>query len=571
MQAAFGRPVPKVYMPRFSAAPISVPRDGLALPRVAVVRTLFDRGRAPGALAEATPAPLWWACCLILCLLLLTPLLLTDVPPLLDYPNHLARLTVLAANGSDPVLARFYTPRWDIIPDLAIDVLGPLLLWVLPVHVAGRIVLGVAILLPVLGTLAYSRTVLGRRTLWPLACGLVAYNGALLQAFLNFSVAIGVALLLAAGWLRWREAEPLRALLMAIPGAVVLFFCHLMGLLFFALLIAAHDLVHLWRLHRYPRAMLRSAGMRLLCAVPVFALPVTLYAVSDLNGMAGDIEYLSFGAKAAQLLTPFANYWLPLDIGTGVLIAGGLVAGAAAAQLWMPPRAAIALGLLGLLYLVVPFGFKGTFALDTRFVVLAGFLLFGGMMPVALPPRTKQAVTIGIVGLFVVRMAVLGGVWWTHNADLADFRAIAASVRPGETVFVTTVTPEEAPDYWNRGPLARRMSNGLRTDAHLPALLVIEHRAWWPFIFDNPSQQPLETREPYRSLAIRVGGMPPHHDLEIPGRVALCGFDKVLLLGAGGEPNPASFAHDRLRMIASADAAALYNVRSDPACPKLMR
>jgi len=561
---AVGRLVLKVCMPLAPAAPI-------ALSRVALVRTLFDRGRAPAALAVATPAPLWWACVIVLNLALLAPLLLTDVPPLLDYPNHLARMVVLAANGSDPVLARFYTPRWDIIPDLAIDMLGPLLLLVLPVHVAGRVVLGVAILLPVLGIIAYSRTVLGRRTLWPLGCGLVAYNGALLQGFLNFSVAIGVALLLAAGWLRWREAEPLRALLAAIPGAVVLFFCHLMGLLFFALLIAAHDLSHLWRLRRYPKALARSVGLRLLCAVPVFALPATLYAISDLNGMAGETEYLSPVAKAAQLLTPFANYWLPLDIGTGVSIAGGLVVGAVAARLWMPPRAAIALALLGLLYLVAPFGFKGTFALDTRFVVLAGFLLFGGMMPVGLPARAKQAVAVGMVGLFVVRMAVLGSAWWAHNADLADFRAIAASVRPGEAVFVTTVTPAEAPEYWTRAPLARRMSNGLRTDAHLPALLVVEHRAWWPFIFDNPSQQPLETREPYRSLAIRVGGMPPHHDLEIPGRIDLCGFDKVLLLGAGGEPDLASFAHDRLRPIASADAAALFDVRPDPACPKTTR
>ena len=39
------------------------------------------------------------------------------------------------------------------------------------------------------------------------------------------------------------------------------------------------------------------------------------------------------------------------------------------------------------LYLAAPSGFKGTFNLDTRFVVLAGFLLFGGMMPVAAGPE----------------------------------------------------------------------------------------------------------------------------------------------------------------------------------------
>ena len=112
-----------------------------------------------------------------------------------------------------------------------------------------------------------------------------------------------------------------------------------------------------------------------------------------------------------------------------------------------------------------------------------------------------------MIALFAGRMAVLGSVWFAHNRDLAQIRAVSASVEPGSTVFVTTITPEEEPDYWNRGPAARRLSNGLRTDAHLPALLLIEHRAWWPFLFDNPSQQPVRTREPYRTMAAHVGAM----------------------------------------------------------------
>jgi hypothetical protein len=36
-----------------------------------------------------------------LCLLLPAPLLLADVPPILDYPNHPARLFILAQAGQD--------------------------------------------------------------------------------------------------------------------------------------------------------------------------------------------------------------------------------------------------------------------------------------------------------------------------------------------------------------------------------------------------------------------------------------------------------------------------------------
>src|SRR5580692_6588425 len=57
----------------------------------------------------------WWCMLVALCLVLLAPLTLADVPPLLDYPNHLARLYALAFLPSDPILARFYAARWGII------------------------------------------------------------------------------------------------------------------------------------------------------------------------------------------------------------------------------------------------------------------------------------------------------------------------------------------------------------------------------------------------------------------------------------------------------------------------
>src|SRR5258708_5372883 len=57
----------------------------------------------------------------MLCLVLLAPLLLVDVPPLLDYPNHLARAVFLAFGASDPLMSQYYAAHWAIIPDLGTD------------------------------------------------------------------------------------------------------------------------------------------------------------------------------------------------------------------------------------------------------------------------------------------------------------------------------------------------------------------------------------------------------------------------------------------------------------------
>ena len=500
---------------------------------------------------------------LLLFLALLAPLTLVDMPPLLDYPNHLARAVVLAFGGTDPIVSRMYVPRWGIIPNLGTDLVLPPLLHLLPVHFAGRIVVGTTLLLPVIGTIAYSRAVFGRCSLWPLASGLVAYNATLLLGFLNFVAAIGMALLLAAAWIEWRDRHPLRVVALAPVGCVALFFCHLMGLLFFYVLIAGYELQRLWPRRRQISAVLVSFAALL----PLALVPLGLYLVSPLASLSDATEFSSLAVKFRQLILPFANYILPLDIATSCIVGAFLLACFANGWLRISPIGGLPLLLTALLFLAAPFSFKGTYLLDTRFVILLGFLLFGAVLPTGLSRANASAAVAAFTLLFGVRMAIVGYAWHEHQSDIADLRTVIASVEPGSRVFVAAVTQKEAPRYWQKAPLSRQLSFGLQLDAHLPALLLIEHRAYWPFLFDNPSQQPISTLPPYRDLAERTGSIADHRALKMPGKVDLCGYDHLLLLDAGGEPDLTHFAADRLALIAQSDVAALFRIRQD-ACSR---
>jgi hypothetical protein len=494
----------------------------------------------------------------LLCAVLLAPLALVDVPPLLDYPNHLARAVILAFEATDPVLSRMYAARWAIIPNLGTDLVLPPLLHVLPVHLAGRIVLGVAILLPVIGTIAFSRATFGTRSAWPLASGLVAYNGTLLLGFMNFAAAIGIALLLAAAWITWRERYPGRTVALAGIGAVALFFCHLMGLVFFCVLIAGHELAQSWSQRTRPSAIL----VRIAALVSVLAVPLGLYSISLLAPLPAAIEFLSIADKARGLVFPFTSYILALDIAAACIVGAFLLACVALGHCRITLNSGVALVLVTALYLVTPWAFKGTYFLDVRFAIMLGFLLFGAVLPTGLP-RATRFVAGGAFGLmFAVRMAVIAFAWHGHRHDVADLRAIIAEVEPGARVFLAAVSPEEAPRYWRDGPLSRRLTFGVRLDYHLPALLLIEHRAYWPFLFDNPSQQPVVTRQPYRTLADRARSLADHGALAVAGKVDLCGFDYLLLLEAGGEPDLANFGAGRLQLLVASDMAALFRVRS---------
>ena len=192
----------------------------------------------------------WWSALIAFCVVLLAPLAVVDVPPLLDYPNHLARAYVLAHGQQDPHLSQMYAPHWAVIPNLAVDLILPPLLSVMPVHIAGRLMLAAALVLPVIGAVLYSHTAFGRRSYWSIAVCLVAYNGLFLLGFVNFQLGIGLALVCAAAWLRWRETNPAATVALGTICAVILFFSHLMGLLFFIILLASHEIQRAWEVHR---------------------------------------------------------------------------------------------------------------------------------------------------------------------------------------------------------------------------------------------------------------------------------------------------------------------------------
>src|SRR4051794_20281152 len=194
-------------------------------------------GAAAPALARGeadTGWLMWWAVLAALCTALIAPLVVCEIPPLADYPNHLARWFILASLPGDAALARFYAPHWSVIPNLALDVMAPPLMRILPVHVAGRVMIAASVLLPVLGAVAYGRALGGRW--WPLGAGLLAHCNCLMYGFLNFSFSLGLALLLAAAWLCWQERFPIATIVLAVVGAPMLFACHLMGLVFFGFL-----------------------------------------------------------------------------------------------------------------------------------------------------------------------------------------------------------------------------------------------------------------------------------------------------------------------------------------------
>src|SRR5712664_1152265 len=140
----------------------------------------------------------------ILAAALLVPIWSAAFPPLLDYPNHLARSFVLA-HINDPAFSfqRFYRSDWGAYPYLGMDASLAVLGRLFPIETAGRVYLSLcALALPAAAWffIRQAQPESEAAALWSL---LIAYNVFFLEGFLNFDLSVAMGFLSLGLWLRW--------------------------------------------------------------------------------------------------------------------------------------------------------------------------------------------------------------------------------------------------------------------------------------------------------------------------------------------------------------------------------
>jgi hypothetical protein len=423
----------------------------------------------------------------------------------------MARLFILSRSGTDPVLGQIWQPHWAIIPDLGIDLLGTPLVRALGWAIAGKILLGLALLAPLLGAVAYSRAKFGHRLYWPMSAALMTYNLCFVLGFINYLLSLGAALAAAGLWQLLRERPPLARVLVGAALACGLFFIHFIGVAYLALLVGAAELSHIRKLYRSGTLTHLRVAMEVVVLCGSFVGPVLLWRLTP-EGAHAPIHYLPPLAKTMFLPNPFlAYYFMP-----GLIVAACFMT----AVIWtsrhapcLVPEFWLVQSILLLAYFGLPFALGGATFVDTRIPLMVTLLLSAGINPTqgdAATPRWMPAILIVAFG--IVLGSVLA-VWAPRNQEAADLRATIASVPAGSRVLVAMPRFGAANPYWT--DVSRRvLALGLlRIDYQLPAFIAIDRRAFWPLLFADPAQHPIRVRPPYDTLAVAQGVPPDLPDL----------------------------------------------------------
>jgi hypothetical protein len=476
---------------------------------------------------------------------LAVPVWLVAIPPLLDYPNHLVRLWLIAGGADIAPLSKMYAVSWSsAFTNVGIDYLGAVLGRVVPAIQLGSFFLLLALLLPPLGAAALNRASFGGTHWWQIGFVFFAWSATLIAGFLNFHIGIGGALLSAALEPRLARAGlPLR-LGAKLALASLLLFIHLFALLFYCALLAG--LATGRRLSPLAtRCGVIAAARGVAVAVAPAALPALLFIalVPALPGAhvdaAGNAPLWDFSllSKLHVLLTPVVTYerWIDLALLVAILapLAWALLAGRveAHAGLMLAAAGLFALGL------AAPTALAGTWWIDNRFPVMAALALIAGLRPdLNLRSAGRIAVAAALTLAVTARTAWIGSIWHEREADVRALQRAVAYVPAGAALL--PLDNADARLDWSAYPVGRYFHNGHPTHWSLSALAIMWRRAFVPNLFWAAGKQPLCVLPPWDEISFPEDGLWPAGILTDPRRTPEHfrrwreRYDYVLLLNA---------------------------------------
>jgi len=443
--------------------------------------------------------------CVILTAIAAIPIILHPWPPISDYINHLARMYVIATANSDPDLARFYEVDWQLIPNLMMDLIVPLLARVMNIYLAGQIYTIGCFALILSGTVALHRQLYGRWSALPLIAAPLLYNNVFLVGTMNYVFGIGLALWAMVAWIRLRESSALLRLSVSTLFVLALYLCHLFAVGVYGLALLAYELRRLWveygRLRaldpaRPPAAVLAplmvdfvACGLPFLPVLPMLMMSptwglrqtVTWELPGKFDGLTYVIEVYSHGAAFVFVAAiAFAIGWTTRHRALSFHSFGLLL---------------LALGAVA--YVLLPRVLFETYMADTRLPISLAFMLIACIDLDFKDQVVRRGFAAVLIMMLAMRVAEVENIWAGLSVQTDSFRQSVQLIDRGSKVLVAYADPDGGDTSTDLGLV------------HADCLAIIERSALVTTAFTVVGKQIMHARPEYRERVDNVDGTPP--------------------------------------------------------------
>ena len=419
-------------------------------------------------------------------------------PLMVDYPNHLSRLYILAATPLSPFRQMFIT-NWTLIPNLGLDLTY---LALTPVLSPEKVAIGCVVvsLTTILVATYYIQLSLFHRISYTIsALPIFIYNITTYMGYISYLMGVALAFVGLAIFIhRNRELTGKNILLLATLGGIV-FICHILAFASYVMIIG---LLRLYKL--FPRSVnFVSIKVTALAAFPVLLIAspgLILYLFSQKPSHTHGIGY-SYLTPLRVLLAPTLA-GTPLDVVLLIIVIIFLVtiylvvirAKKGAVAFWKPGHTACLVLLL--LVIALPEQIDDAVDIGRRLIT---FLLF---LPAAMTEfqifsrPLRLAISVFMIVLIGIRAAAVAEAAAAHDRSIEEFRASDKVVAKGSKVLVA----RDARTDSNCTELKSNSFEPLYT--HIGSFLAIDREAFIPITFAGQGMQPIRFKGKYDAFGV---------------------------------------------------------------------
>ena len=406
--------------------------------------------------------------------LLIVPIWLVKYPPLVDYPNHLARAFILH-HLHDPNyhFGQFYAPDWGLNPYCLADALMQVFLRFVGIYTAGRLLLTLCILGGPLAVAFFLRRANPGNEYLALWAFAIAYNPNFLLGFMAFELSIALCFVVVGVWLDYMRTGQTKYWILSIVLATGLFLTHLGGFGVAGLVIVLYTLLK------------SGISQRLVEAGIVFVPGSSFFLYAKLHDWSSrGFRYKDwyFIHKLGGMLVPFSEYTRSVELITLLAILATIAyflwrkENLRIQTVWMAVAAAIVA-----VHWVLPGTYGDLGFIDYRFCIFA--FLFALAIPSFSGSRTLPILLASLV--ILVHLAQAGKYFVSEQKHLASIAQNFQYIPRNALVLAYTGKGDTT---WVKGD-----------DLHFWGYGVIE-RGWiTPSVFHQEGVQPLQLRVPMYS------------------------------------------------------------------------
>lgn len=421
--------------------------------------------------------------------LLLTslPILLTPLPAINDYPQHIARVYILANRDQSQFLQEYYAPDWAFQANLAIEAIMLPMAKLMPVELVGRIFLFLILLATSSGVLALHRVTHGRWSIWPLLVFFLLYNRVFLGGLMAYLFTLGLTMWMLALWVVMRDRGALLRATVSTVVALLGLLGHLGAFAVYVFSVAGYES---WRHLSSSRRWYAPSTPDLLAALPQVVVPIGIFLIaSETSGNAGSFRY-EFLQKLTAPLNLFYNYHLIFDTVCFFALLLFVLLGVLKGRIRVCPPLLGSVVALVIAYLAVPYVMFGSHGADRRLTVAIALVAIAATdwSPATMPSR--RAITGALTLLLCIRIAVIGYTWHADQSLYQQYLAAIDTLPQGSRLDVlyahdASRTLDDPPVHF------------------MAQYAIIRREAFVPTTFTAPGEQPLRFRPPYDTIAKR--------------------------------------------------------------------